>query len=255
MSEPQNKAKAETKTAAPASNPLGSMTGFMLMNTDPAKIIQLADAFGLKFNFGDNAKMITMQLVGALSEEDQGKIAPLAMMSGDGPIDPTMLMMMGGKTAGAPAGMDPMMFMMMNQNGGKIDPMLFMMMNQKKNPDGTPAAGGIDPMMLMMMNQGTGEDGEKKPMNPMMLQMLMQKNGGKIDPMTMMLMGGGKIDPMMMMLMNQNKTGGGAGGIDPMMLMMMNKGGAGGKMDPMVMMMLMNQNKGNAGGARPSTNI
>jgi hypothetical protein len=76
-------------------------------------------------------------------------------------------------------------------------------------------------------------------MNPMMMQMLMGQNGGKMDPMTMMLLQGGKMDPMTMMLLSQQKGG---QKMDPMMMQML-MSQSGGKMDPMMMILMMNQQK------------
>jgi len=75
-------------------------------------------------------------------------------------------------------------------------------------------------------------------LDPMTL-MLMQQQGGKIDPMMLAMLSGGKVDPAMLMLMNQQ-----GGEIDPMMFALL----SGGKIDATTLM-LMQQMKKKEGGS------
>ena len=109
----------------------------------------------------------------------------------------------------------------------------------------------INPAFNMMIIQNIEtaieKSGNEKAINSFNTAAMMSGNGGKIDPMTMMLMSGGKdIDPMMLMLMNKDGDKNNMlpllmmnGGLDkfkdnPMMLSML----MGGKMDTQTLMMM-----------------
>ena len=221
-----------------------SMLPFLLMNNgkegkgmelNPMMLMMMQQGGG-----GNNMLPLLLMQNKDLDENTKNMLLMQSMSGGDGKgIDPMMFMLMNQKDG---KGIDPMMLMMMNQNkdGGGANNMLPMMLMMNKDMDeqtknmllmSSMGGGQINPMMLMLMGQ-KDKDGNPVPMDPMMLMMCMGQNGGGGDMNSMLplLMMGKDMDPQMKnMLLMQSMGGGGNNNIMQMMMMqqMFSKNGSG----------------------------
>lgn len=113
---------------------------------------------------------------------------------------------------------------------GQINPMMFMMMNDDEGDESS-----LLPLIMMANSGAQGQNGQQRGMNPMMMMMMMKDEKGSEK--------GGSSKMMEFMLMSQMMGGqnNGQQGIDPMMMMAMMGDDKDGGSDKMMEMMMMSQ--------------